>query len=179
MKFRSDFVTNSSSSSFICEICGDMESGMDMSLSDAGMIRCVNGHEFCESHKIDCKETFETQRDNAISIVKESYNSNKKYSESGNSWAIQRVTKAENYLKLLENISEDDFDDLYSDLQEDYEEAFECVSLDECPICQLQSIVDSEMIEYLIKKNNTTTKKIIKEINSEFGTYDKFKEFLK
>lgn len=30
MKYRKSFVTNSSSSSFICEVCGEVESGYDM-----------------------------------------------------------------------------------------------------------------------------------------------------
>lgn len=47
MKFRKDFVTNSSSSSYVCEICGRTESGWDMGLSEADMMECVNGHIFC------------------------------------------------------------------------------------------------------------------------------------
>lgn len=31
VKFRNGFVSNSSSSSFICEICGEEESGYDIS----------------------------------------------------------------------------------------------------------------------------------------------------
>lgn len=48
MKFRKDFVTNSSSSSYICEICGAECIGMDLSLSDAEMSYCVNGHCVCD-----------------------------------------------------------------------------------------------------------------------------------
>jgi len=52
MKFRNGFVTNSSSSSFICEVCGETASGMDMGLSDAYMYECKNGHTFCDDHKL-------------------------------------------------------------------------------------------------------------------------------
>lgn len=50
MKFRKSFVTNSSSSSYICDYCGEDASGWDMSLSEAEMIECVNGHTVCENH---------------------------------------------------------------------------------------------------------------------------------
>lgn len=50
MKYRKSFVTNSSSSSFICEVCGEVESGYDMDYEEAGMVECEHGHMFCKSH---------------------------------------------------------------------------------------------------------------------------------
>ena len=50
MKKRNGFVSNSSSSSFVCDVCGAETSGWDMCLSDAYMFECENGHEVCESH---------------------------------------------------------------------------------------------------------------------------------
>ena len=53
MKYRSDFVTNSSSSSYTCDICGRTESGWDMGLSEAEMVECVNGHTFCADEMLE------------------------------------------------------------------------------------------------------------------------------
>ena len=50
MKFRSSFITNSSSSSYTCEYCGETYSGWDLSLTEAEMVECVNGHILCETH---------------------------------------------------------------------------------------------------------------------------------
>jgi len=48
MKIRNGFVSNSSSSSFVCDICCGAEGGWDLSLRDAGMVSCANGHYFHE-----------------------------------------------------------------------------------------------------------------------------------
>lgn len=50
MKIRNGFVSNSSSSSFTCDLCGCTEAGWDLCLSDAEMIECNEGHVFCEQH---------------------------------------------------------------------------------------------------------------------------------
>ena len=63
MKYRKDFVTNSSSSSFVCDICGAVESGYNMSLSEAEMVECVNGHTICES------EMLQVPRENFIETL--------------------------------------------------------------------------------------------------------------
>lgn len=47
MKIRKGFVSNSSSTSFVCKVCGRQETGFDASLSDFEMCECINGHTFC------------------------------------------------------------------------------------------------------------------------------------
>jgi len=52
MIVRTGFVSNSSSSSFICSICGGEEAGFEVGPSDFDMVRCENEHlfhEFCLS----------------------------------------------------------------------------------------------------------------------------------
>ena len=67
MKIRKGFVSNSSSSSFICEVCGSAESGYDMSTRDAGFYRCVSGHEFCESHLVEVD--LDAMKENALVFI--------------------------------------------------------------------------------------------------------------
>ena len=50
MKIRTGFVSNSSSSSFICDVCDSEHSGMDASLEEACMMVCENGHTICTEH---------------------------------------------------------------------------------------------------------------------------------
>lgn len=51
MKERHGFVSNSSSSSFICEICGKEGEAFDP--SEVGMVECIAGHVFCKEHAIN------------------------------------------------------------------------------------------------------------------------------
>ena len=46
MKKRQGFVSNSSSSSFVCDVTGEEESGWDCSPTDFGYYECCNGHIF-------------------------------------------------------------------------------------------------------------------------------------
>ncbi len=50
MKIRIGFVSNSSSTSFTCEICGEEGGGMDAGPEDFGMIDCEKEHVICQDH---------------------------------------------------------------------------------------------------------------------------------
>lgn len=50
MKIRKGFVSNSSSSSFVCDVCGKNASGYDLSLSESAMSWCQASHIFCDKH---------------------------------------------------------------------------------------------------------------------------------
>jgi len=52
LKIRLDFVSNSSSSSYIIDETGCIESGYDAGLDDFDLVECVNGHILEEDHVI-------------------------------------------------------------------------------------------------------------------------------
>ena len=59
MKIRKGFVTNSSSSSFVCQLCGVTETGWDLGAEEAGFVVCENDHEFCLKHLINIPDNME------------------------------------------------------------------------------------------------------------------------
>lgn len=71
MKIRSGFVSNSSTSSFICEICGRTEAGMDLCISEADMSRCERQHLFCNCHQPDLSDELEDDYDLCYNIPEE------------------------------------------------------------------------------------------------------------
>lgn len=53
MKIRKGFVSNSSSSSYICDVCGEAKSGWDIGLDELDMVECKNGHIFHDSECVN------------------------------------------------------------------------------------------------------------------------------
>ncbi len=52
MKVRNGFVSNSSSSSFTCDVCNITRCKYDASPEDVGMIKCERDHIFCRDHAV-------------------------------------------------------------------------------------------------------------------------------
>lgn len=161
MKFRKDFVTNSSSSSFICDVCGRDESGFDLSLADAGMMECVNGHVFC------CDEALEhPSKEEMIKIILENA-WNEKYNWRTGEDEI--ITEGE----LIEMDEEDLFDNFY--LREGYYDVPECI----CPICQFEEYSSNDMLKYLLKEYKLKPTEVMKSWKERFGTYKKFNDWIR
>ena len=154
MKYRKGFVTNSSSSSYICEVCGSVEGGYDIGLSDVDMVECEYGHTFCNCHLITPNK-------------KQKLNYLKKKSKK--SFTIPLDTISEEKLdELLEEvgISEDNDYDIY-----EYPSLF-------CPLCNLEHISDEMKLSYLLKAVNKKETDLAKEILSQFEDLDALNAYL-
>lgn len=68
MKIRNGFVSNSSSSSFICNICGGVESGYEASLRALGMQMCEHKHYYHTEHIL--KDFMEAGKDVWYNYIK-------------------------------------------------------------------------------------------------------------
>lgn len=153
MKIRKCHVTNSSSSSFICDICGREESGWDLGLYDAEMFECVNGHIFCVDESIDkTDELIKIIFDDELHLEKNNYQQD--YTE--------------------EELRELGFDELVRLVSDGNYYVPEFI----CPICQFEHYIDRDMVEYLLKKYNLKEKDILRDWKLLFGNYDNFKKYL-
>jgi hypothetical protein len=170
MKIRSDFVTNSSSSSFVCDFCGYETSGMDMCLSEAGMCECENGHTICTDHleNMDWLEIVKKLISNDIVYnedMKKKYPKDEQYYENRN-------IKSR---KLLEELPENDEDDLKTIANNyDFESS---VPAEHCPLCNFTDVTSDDMENYLLAKNKQSHKEILDEIRSNFNSYDEFLKY--
>lgn len=141
MKFRKDFVTNSSSSSFVCEICGAVESGWDLGLEDTEMVQCVNGHIIC------LDEMLPAPRDLMIDLIRE---------EAGASCSrLKYLTDEE-----LEGKDDTELSDLML-MREDgrYNVPEEC-----CPICQFIEYSNRDLARFLEKEYKVSRNEVFEKV---------------
>jgi len=164
MKIRRGFVSNSSSSSFICVICGAAEGGYDVSLEDCGMVECFNEHIMCEDHvrPIDDIE-IEGVKGFLISYLSK--------------WEDQEEARA-----FMEKVSlAETMDQITKAIEEDEGEFCEQFILPQaCPICRNEELSEEDMIKILVKDNGFTTEEDMKyELLSRFDSYASIKEYVK
>jgi len=158
MKIRNGFVSNSSSSSFICEVCGEEACGMDLCLSEVGMSKCEKGHCFCDEHQIS--EITATDKKEIILTCYE----------------VQDNPAEKEKIKAMDDIQIKRY---YDEKCDEYqlEDCYELPS-GYCPICNFEVIISSEAVKFLLKENNLTMTQLEENIKAKFKNYDEFIEFI-
>lgn len=151
-KIRNGFVSNSSSSSFVCDLCGYETSGWDMCLSEAEMFECENGHTLCDEHMLEPTQEWLNEY---IYKIKVNYQvSDEKFNE----WIKERQTD-------LNNVTKDDIIEL--DHEFGCDEAFkydvpECL----CPLCNFEELCMEDAMAYLLKTTSYTTEEVFEYVKS-------------
>jgi hypothetical protein len=154
MKIRLGFVSNSSSSSFVCDVCEKKYEGWDGEYGFE-VFKCENGHEIC-----DCVDLVEANEKKILSHLKEKVkNLAIKYKDSP--YMSSNFYK-ELYEKIKDLDSLDDVDpDEYNDAYEDGKASIYC------PICTFKTYSLEEMAQYLSKKYAVNRDELFRRIKSE------------
>ena len=173
MKIRTGFVSNSSSSSFLCDFCGNDVSGWDMGLSEAEMFQCVNHHTVCLSHLTDeekdlVEHPFKTKEEFIQALV------TFKEENSESTYWSERVNN------LLAEITDENWEDL---VQEDFMCNFTDgsnygVPASVCPLCNFKDIMSDDLSKYLMVVLGQTKEQVLETIKRRSKTYKEFKTFI-
>ena len=155
MKIRSGFVSNSSSSSFICDVCGENVSGMDICLSEAEMCECSKGHTVCDSH-------LDKSLEDAFNEM--SLEEKKEY--------CKRFMYGEERKLEVDNLDEDGLEDLYlTDIES--ESRYEMPSKS-CPCCNLTIPTTKQLLDFMLYDKGTTIEEVESDLRSRFKDYEEF-----
>ena len=150
MKIRKDFVTNSSSSSYVCEICGETNEGYDMSITEAGMYECENGHVFCQYHT-SVNEISRTQKETIIN------------GRNGTPKSSLKEMDMDEINEQIQNIIDEDPYDIPEEL---------------CPICQFREIKPEDMIRFMMKEEGLKKSELLTMCSRSFKNYEEFLKYI-
>jgi hypothetical protein len=157
MKLRYGFVSNSSTTSFTCEVCGRKEVYHDsVSHTDFGFVRCENEHDLCEEEALDVNITEEKQEE-----------------LDANGYDISELQCPICQFQLISNKDIKRY--LKKEKGIDEIEVFNEIKT----INKRRKVLKcNEYVEYVCRKFNLTEELLLKEIKERFGTYIKFIDYI-
>ena len=149
MKTRNGFVSNSSSSSYVCDVSGEAFEVQDACFRDAGLAQCEAGHYFQTQFLVPFTPEYPTREVMwaKLESVTDSKRECLRYREMGTHELQQAYAK-----KFLNG------------RREDY------VRPQECPLCTMAKVKDTHLVNYLLKKQGITREQLITQIREEFAT---------
>ena len=159
MKIRTSFVSNSSSSSYVCDITGEAFEVQDSCFRDAGLCQCPNGHVFKLEFLLPLKNEF-PPREKMLADLDEITDSKAECAQF-RKFGFEQLR--EKYSEEIMNIEGDDY----------------YCKISQCPLCTLTRITDSDLLTYIFKTGKATREIWLAGIRTQFGTdYEAFKKYI-
>lgn len=164
MKLRLDFVTNSSSVSYICDVCGEVREFNDTCLGSGENTNCENEHYFCQAHVPNFDEirrelfTKRLQENPINDDDKETMRDWKEFISIDFSKETMNVPDS-----IREFLGYPERDDLPSEL---------------CPLCSLKTLNIFDEVSYYRTRFGITTGEALEDIRRDLKTYAGLRAFI-
>lgn len=156
MKIRTGFVSNSSSSSYVCDVSGEAFEVYDGCFWDAGLAQCTKGHIFRKEFLVEWERPYPSPEE-MLQILDEKIDSKR---ECANLRSLTIDQLKERFLVETEGYPTN-----------------QC-HVNECPVCTMTYIKSTELVDYLLKQTKQTREEILMSIRRRFSDYNAFKRFI-
>lgn len=158
MKIRHGFVSNSSSSSFVCGISGRRVSGYNLGMRDIEMIQCVVGHCMSDKYVVEYIDLLVAKHgmEHVRQLVREHWE--------------------DFYVDMRKIVRPNDVVDDVIDVVDDGRYTLPSCF---CPMCNLLYISDADILSYILWNSGDTRQDIAAEMRARFVTHDVLRETVK
>jgi len=157
VKIRKGFVSNSSTTSFTCDACGEVISYHDScSDDDVGIIRFSCGHSTCSCTEVD----FSKKKDQKL--WREDAEKQLRESDYGPE-ELERILKIKDFFEFVDECK-------------NYE-IYNPSSL--CPVCSFKAFNDDFVYRYILLKHKLKLDDVRKEMKKTFKSFDEFEAWMK
>jgi len=147
MKIRSGLVSNSSSSSFICDACQGRYEGWDNTYDgDVRYLECQNGHAFCSNCLITDPKCISAAVLSECSVLEDELEPDDSEKVVAGTWTLAEALN-------------------YSFFDNDF-----AIPAEICPICQMRSIPNYLIMKFLLDTVGKTREEIEEEMRNEDQT---------
>jgi hypothetical protein len=173
MKIRDGFVSNSSSTSFTCDVSGTVLAGRDGEY-DEPTSQCIKcGAEFVGRYtlQIDASNITLVQKRDILAAMNES------------NWGEGSLAALRIPDRSIVDVPEEEIDKIFDDVLDNIKNRWGGhLSVHEifCPCCNLSQIVDGDMMKYLMAKSGFFTRdEVCNEMRGVFGSREALQTFIK
>lgn len=161
MKIRYGFVSNSSSSSFTCDVCKDTAVDYDGEC-EIEYLTCKEGHQICKKHIKSSLLKKSTAQMHQVLL------------DDVDNWDHVGADERESERDSIRGMDAQEVEDFYNDLTCGEE-------LDEttCPLCSFKILSDEDLLDYLLMLTGSTKKSMIDQALKSYPNYDAFWDAIK
>ena len=156
MKVRAGFVSNSSSSSFVCSVCDTVETGYD-GMYSFDTTHCQGGHHFCSDH-LDYFDKLPLENKIKVALEDEYF----------------AETLKEEELVLVKRGNSFAMEDIVTRFMESWDDAPESL----CPVCSLVDVPDWAIMRHLFEQCETTREEVADNLRSRYSNLKELKKAL-
>ena len=172
MKIRNGFVSNSSTSSYICDICDHNECGSDsLSIREYGMTTCTQGHTLCLDHIEELDRSSEAYLRACLDDKLRDFEQSAKEFPESFSYYMGEIAEIKEF-QAKDKLEDDDRDAIQDMVDNSIPALY-------CPLCNLSHITDEYAMAFYFKMHGLRISDSQDEIRKRFKSMSECDAYLK